>query len=90
MMVGKINANFHNNIMPKEGSHCVYLSVILIDSVFKMVKSYYPQVFLEKFQLSKFIDKELEIPADKSDEEAFDEEQIKTKCYDGAILMKQF
>ena len=30
---GKINRNFHNNKIPKEGSQCVSLSVILIDSV---------------------------------------------------------
>ena len=28
---GKINTNFHDNSVPKEGSHCVYLSVTLID-----------------------------------------------------------
>lgn len=31
-------------------SHWVCLSVILINSVFKMGKSYYLQVFLEEFQ----------------------------------------
>ena len=45
---GKINANFDNNKMPKEGSQCICLSVILIDSVYKKDKNYYPQVFLEK------------------------------------------
>ena len=30
--------DFHNNRMVKEGSHVVCLSVILIDSVFKMGK----------------------------------------------------
>ena len=30
---GKINRNFHNIKIPKEGSQCVSLSVILIDSV---------------------------------------------------------
>ena len=45
---GKINANFDNNKIPKEGSQCICLSVILIDSVYKKDKNYYPQVFLEK------------------------------------------
>ena len=45
---GKINANFHNNKIPKEGSQCIYLSVILTDSVYKKDKNYYPQVFLEE------------------------------------------
>ena len=43
---GKININFHNNKIPKEGSHCICLSVILIDSVFRTGKHYYPEVFL--------------------------------------------
>ena len=30
---GKINRNFHNNKIPKEGFQCVSLSVVLIDSV---------------------------------------------------------
>ena len=41
--------------MPKEGSHCICLSVILIDSVFEMGKNYYPQVLLEE---CKYIVKE--------------------------------
>ena len=45
---GKINTNFHNNKIPKKGSQCNCLSVILIDSVYKKDKNYYLQVFLEK------------------------------------------
>ena len=44
---GKINANFHHYRMPKQGSHCIFLSVTLIDPVFKMGKNYYPQVSSE-------------------------------------------
>ena len=36
---GKINTNFHNNKIPKEGSQCVCLSVILIDLVYKKYKN---------------------------------------------------
>ena len=36
---GKINTNFHDNGDHQEGSHCVCLSVILIDSVFKKLLS---------------------------------------------------
>ena len=36
---GKINSNFHNNKIPKEGSQFISLSVILIDSVFRQVKT---------------------------------------------------
>ena len=44
---GKINTNFHNDKMPKEGFHCICLSVVLIDSVFKMGEKCYPLLFLE-------------------------------------------
>ena len=32
---GKINTNFYNNKIPKEGSQFISLSAILIDSVFR-------------------------------------------------------
>ena len=44
---GKINTNFHNNKIPKEGSQFICLSVILIDSVFRTGRNYY-QMFLEE------------------------------------------
>ena len=47
---GKINTNFHNNKIPREGSQFICLSVILIDSVFKTGRNYYPQVFLKEFK----------------------------------------
>ena len=46
-MQRKINTNFHKNKIPKEGSQCICLSVILINLVFRIGKNYYPQVFLE-------------------------------------------
>ena len=62
----KIDTTFDDNGMPKESSHGVCLSVILLDSVFKMCKNYYSQVFLEECEyvieenkMSKFIKKEL-------------------------------
>ena len=45
-----VNTNLHNNKMPKEGSQCICLSVILFDSVSNKVKTIYPQVFLEECQ----------------------------------------
>ena len=36
--------------MPKEGSQCICLSVILFDSAFNKVKTIYPQLFLEECQ----------------------------------------
>ena len=47
MYNGKININFQNNKIPKEGFHRICLSVTLINSVYKKDKNYYPQVFLE-------------------------------------------
>ena len=34
--------------MPKEGSQCICLSVVLIDSVYRTGKNYYPQGVLEE------------------------------------------
>ena len=34
---GKINTNFHEDKVPKEGSRYICLSVILIDSVFRTI-----------------------------------------------------
>ena len=56
---GKINTNFHNNKIPKEGSQFICLSVTLINSVFRTGKNYYPQVFLEE---CKYVVKEKKVP----------------------------
>ena len=68
--------------MPKEGSHCICLSKILIESVFKIGKSYYPQMLLEKCsyiakekKMPKYITDNVKISSDDSDES--NEEQIK-------------
>ena len=45
---GKINTNFHDDGIPKEDSHWICLSIILIDSGFKIGKSYYPQLVFEE------------------------------------------
>ena len=78
---GEINTNFHNNEILKEGSQCICISVILIDSAYIKDKIYYPQVFLEKCKYvakekkkSKFITDDTEFSSDDSDEENFDEE----------------
>ena len=55
---GKINTNFCNDKVLKEGSHFICRSVALIDSVFKMGKNYYSQVFLEEY---KYTAKEEEV-----------------------------
>ena len=48
---GKISINFCGDKMPKEGSQCIYLLVLFIDSVFRTGKNYYPQVFLRRMQI---------------------------------------
>ena len=56
---GKINTNFHNNKIAKEGSQFICLSVILINFLFRTGKNYYSQVFLEK---CKHVVKEKKVP----------------------------
>ena len=45
---GNIITNFHNKKMPKEKATCKCLSIIMIDSVIKANKKYYPQTLLEE------------------------------------------
>ena len=47
---GQINTNFHNNDIPKQGFQCIFLSVILINSVYGTGNNYYPQLFLKEFR----------------------------------------
>ena len=55
----KINTNFYNKKMSKEGSQFIYLSVVLFNSVFRTRKNYYPQVFLEE---CKYANKQKQMP----------------------------
>ena len=62
-----IITNFYNKKMPKEEAPCKCLSIIMIDSVIKANKKYYPQTFLEeckyiqeKIKIVNHIDKDLE------------------------------
>ena len=82
--IGKISTHFYRDKIPKKASQCLFLSVILIDSVFRTGKNCYPQVYLEKFRyvvkakkLSKYINDETEIFPDKD----FDEENSDEKKY---------
>ena len=45
---GSMITNFHNKKMPKEKAPCKCLSIIMLDSVIKAKKKYYPQTFLEE------------------------------------------
>ena len=92
---GKMSANFHDNGMSKEGFHCVFFWLVkLINSVLNLGKNYYIRGFLEECEyatrkntMRKFINDELEI---SSDEEAFDEKQIKTEYHDSIFYEKNF
>ena len=78
---GKINTIFHSNKIPKEGSQYLYLTVVLINSVYRKAENYYPQVFLEKCKyvvkgktMSTFIIDDIEISFGDFDKEDSDEE----------------
>ena len=43
-----IITNFHNKKMPKEKAPCKCLSIIMLDSVIKAKKKYYPQTLFEE------------------------------------------
>ena len=69
-----ITTNFHNKKMPKEKVPCKCLSIIMLDSVIKANKKYYPQTLLEeckyvqeKIKTENYIDEDLE-KSDSNDE----------------------
>ena len=77
--------NFHNKKMPKEKAPCKCFSIIMLDSVIKANKKYYPQTFLEeckyvqeKIKLENYIDEDLE----KSDSNDETESDIDNDEYD--------
>ena len=45
---GSMVTNFHNKKMPKEKVPCKCLSIIMLDSIIKSNKKYYPQTLLEE------------------------------------------
>ena len=47
---GKIRTNFLGNDVPKENMHYTCIACITIDSVMKMEKENYPQVYLEEYK----------------------------------------
>ena len=62
-----IKTNFLGNDVPKENMHYTCIACITIDSVMRMEKKNYPQVYLEeckykikKIQMSRFINTELD------------------------------
>ena len=69
-----IITNFHNKKMSKEKAPCKCLSIIMMDSVIKANKKYYPQTFLEeckyiqeKLKIENYINEDLENSESDSD-----------------------
>ena len=72
---GVIKTNFLGNDISKENMHYTCIAFITIDSIMKMDKKYFPQVYLEeckykikKIQMSRFINAELESDSESDDE----------------------
>ena len=71
---GTIITNFHNKKIPKEKAPCTCLSIIMIDSVIRANKKYYPQTLLEeckytqeKIKIQNYINNDLENSDSDSD-----------------------
>ena len=70
-----INTLFSGSEISRERNHCICIATICIDSVLKVDKKNYPQVYLErcKYKIKRrkpvdFIDAEVDISSDKSDD----------------------
>ena len=72
---GVIKTNFLGDEVPKENEHYTCIACITIDSVMRMEKKNYPQVYLEeckyrmkKTKMTKFIEAELESDSESETE----------------------
>ena len=72
---GVIKTNFLGDEIPKENAHYTCIACITIDSVMRMGKKNYPQVYLEKCKykmektkMTKFINTELESESESESE----------------------
>ena len=77
--------NFHNKKMPKEKAPCKCLSIIMLDSVIKANKKYYPQTLLEecKYAQEKIkIDNRIDDGLEKRDYNDETESDIDNDEYD--------
>ena len=77
-----IKTNFLGNGVPKENIYYTCIASITIDSIMRMDKKYFPQVYLEeckykikKIQMPRFVNTELESDSD-SEAEAESENDI--------------
>ena len=81
--------NFHCEKIPIEKAPCKCLSIIMLDSVIKANKKYYPQTFLEeckyvqeKIKTENYIDEDLEKSESDSDTNGETESAIDNDEYD--------
>ena len=79
----KVNTNFHNHKITKEGSQYICLSISLLDSIFKTAKNYYPEVFLEgckyaikEKKIHSYNTHDVEISSDSYEETLLEEIQM--------------
>ena len=77
-----IVTNFHNKKGPKEKSPYKCLSIIILDSVIKTNKKYYPQTYLEeckyaqkKIKIENYIDDDLKSDSDSHEEKESDNDE---------------
>ena len=77
---GVIKTNFLGNGIPKENMHYTCIACITIESVMKMDKKYFPQVYLEeckyeikKIKMSKFINAELDLDSESDSDSDSDD-----------------
>ena len=82
-----VNTNFQDKKMPKEKAPCNCLSIIMLDSVIKAKKKYYPQTLLEeckyeqkRIKMENLIDDDLE--KSLSDSEAANNHNDETESDD--------
>ena len=81
---GSIITSFQSKKKPKEKAPCKCLLIIMLDSVIKAKRKYYPQTFLEeckyeqeKIKMQNLIDDDLEKRlSDKSDSDSNDETEF--------------
>ena len=74
----KMITNFHNKKMPKEKAPCRCLSIIMLDSVIKANKKYYPQ---KRFEECKYVQEKIKI------ENLIDDDLEKSESV--TLMMKQ-
>ena len=74
--------NFHNKKIPEEKAPCKCLSIIMLDSVIKVNKKYYPQTFLdeckyvqEKIKNENYIDDDLKSDSNSNEEIEYDTDE---------------